>query len=266
MANNTTSDPSVVAQFAQELNKEEQVVIATVAPSNSDVILPGGFLAKDGSLIKYAEVRELNGMDEEAVSKAGSAGKALAAMLQRGVISIGSNPADKADLDQLLSGDRDALLIGIRRVTFGDTIDMEITCPHCTTELEVTVDLIDDIPVKSMDDPINDRTFTYMSKKHGAVVVGLPTGAVQKKLIENAEKTSSELNTLLLAGCLKSLNGEPSIGATTALTLGMGDRQAIITEILTRNPGPRLGEVKTTCEACGEDIPTPLSLADLFRL
>jgi len=266
MSNNISTDPALISQYAQDLEKGPEVEIKTVAPSNSNVILPGGLLAKDGSLIKYGEVRELNGMDEEAISKAGSAGKALAAMLQRGVISLGTNPVDKADLDQLLSGDRDALLIGIRRVTFGDTVDYEFPCPHCNTDLEVAVDLVKDVPVKELDDPINDRTFTYMSKKHGAIVVGLPTGAVQKKLVENSDKTNSELNTILLAGCLKSINGEPSLGASTALTLGMADRDEVINEIIKRNPGPRLGEVKTTCEACGEDIPLPLSLADLFRL
>jgi hypothetical protein len=266
MTNNISNDPALITQYAKDLEKGPEVEIKTVAPSNSTVIFPGGFLAKDGSLIKYGEVRELNGMDEEAVSKAGSAGKALAAMLQRGVVSIGANPVDKADLDELLSGDRDALLIGIRRVTFGDTVDFEFPCPHCNTELEVAVDLVKDVPVRELDDPINDRTFTYMSKKHGAIVVGLPTGAAQKKLVENSEKTNSELNTILLASCLKSINGEPSLGASTALTLGMADRDAVINEIIKRNPGPRLGEVKTTCEACGEDIPLPLSLADLFRL
>jgi hypothetical protein len=266
MNENMTSDPNLVTQYAQEATKDSAPEIKTVAPSNSSVILPGGFISQDGSLIKYAEVRELNGMDEEAVSKSGTPGKALAAMLQRGVISIGANPVDKADLDQLLSGDRDALLIGIRRVTFGDTIEFGISCPHCITELELSVDLNEDIPIKTLEDPINDRIFTYMSKKHGAIVVGLPTGLVQKKLIENSDKTNSELNTILLAGCVKSVNGEPSIGATTALTLGMADRENIIKEIFERTPGPRLGEVTTTCEACGEEIPTPLSLADLFRL
>jgi hypothetical protein len=266
MANDIINDPNLISQYTAEVEKGPEVTVKTVAPSNSNVILPGGLLAKDGSLIKYGEVRELNGMDEEAISKAGSAGKALAAMLQRGVISLGTNPIDKADLDQLLSGDRDALLIGIRRVTFGDTVDYEFPCPHCNTDLEVAVDLVKDVPVKELDDPINDRTFTYMSKKHGAIVVGLPTGAVQKKLVENSDKTNSELNTILLAGCLKSINGEPSLGASTALTLGMADRDEVINEIIKRNPGPRLGEVKTTCEACGEDIPMPLSLADLFRL
>jgi hypothetical protein len=46
----------------------------------------------------------------------------------------------------------------------------------------------------------------------------------------------------------------------------MADRTKIVDEIIKRNPGPRLGEVKKACQACGEDILLPLSLLDLFRL
>ena len=56
------------------------------------------------------------------------------------------------------------------------------------------------------------------------------------------------------------------MGASTVLNLGMQDRSKIVEEIINRNPGPRLGEVKKTCKACGEDIALPLSLVDLFRL
>jgi hypothetical protein len=263
---NFTSDPNAINAAAAELNNPDTPAIKTVAPSNTEVSLPGGFIAGDGSLVKYAEVRELTGSDEEAISKSGSIGRVLVAMLQRGLVSIGDQPAKKDDLDSLLSGDRDALLIGIRKVTFGDSIEYTINCPSCSTELDVAVDLNKDIPYKELEDPINGRSFTYKSKTKGEIVVSLPTGLTQRKLLENNDKTRAELNTILLAGCVDSVNGAVSLGASTVLGLGMADREAIIAEIVERNPGPRLGEVKTTCEACGEDIPMPLSLADLFRL
>lgn len=266
MSNNMSSDPTVINNLADKLLEEPAPEIKTVAPSSSDVTLPGGYIAGDGSLIKYAEVRELNGMDEEAISKAGSTGRALVTMLQRGLVSLGMEKPDREAFDSLLSGDRDAILIGIRRVTFGNDINFEFPCPHCKTDLAVQVDLGTDIPYKTLDNPIEDRTFVYESAKAGTIVVSLPTGATQKKLLENSDKTSAEINTLLLAGCVVSINGLASMGASTVLKLGMKDRENIISEILTRNPGPRLGEVKTTCEACGEEIPMPLSLADLFRL
>ncbi|CAB4128180.1 hypothetical protein UFOVP225_12 [uncultured Caudovirales phage] len=263
---NFTSVTSVVEAAIAEVNEEPEVVIETVAPSNTDVLLPGGFIAGDGSLVKYAEVRELNGVDEEAIAKTGTPGKALMAMLQRGLVSIGTEKATKEDLDKMLSGDRDAVLIGIRRVTFGDEIDFEFPCDNCKTDLKVTVNLATDVPYKNLEDPIEDRRFVYQSKSLGEVKVSLPSGLTQRKLLENIDKSRAELNTILLAGCVDSIGGVGSLGASSVLKLGMKDREQLVNEIITRTPGPRLGEVKTTCEACGEDIPMPLSLADLFRL
>ncbi len=262
-----TSDPAALQAAVEGIDaKPAKVEIKTVAPSSNEVSLPGGFIAGDGSLIKYAEVRELNGADEEAISRAGSTGKALMSMLQRGLASLGSSSVNKEDLDRLLSGDRDAILIGIRKVTFGPTIEFQFPCDACRTDLVVTVDLDEDVPYVTLEDPIADRQFTYTSSTKGEILVSLPTGITQKKLLENVDKTRAELNTILLAGCVDSIDGSPSLGAPSVLTLGMADREEIVSEIVKRNPGPRLGEVKTTCEACGTEIPMPLSLADLFRL
>lgn len=261
------TDPAVLQAAIEQIDaKPAKAEIKTVAPSSNEVLLPGGFITGDGSLVKYAEVRELTGADEEAISRSGSTGKALMSMLQRGLVSLGSSSVSKEDLDRLLSGDRDAILIGIRKVTFGSTMEFQFPCDSCRTDLVVTVDLDEDVPYVNLEDPIEDRQFTYTSKNSGEIKVSLPTGITQKKLLENTDKTRAELNTILLAGCVDSINGSASLGAPSVLKLGMADREAIVTEIVKRNPGPRLGEVKTTCEACGEDIPMPLSLADLFRL
>ena len=264
MAEQLVTDQSLLDKLTKSI-EEPTVEVKTVPPSNSEVTLPGGYINREGSLVKYAEVRELTGVDEEAISKAGSIGRALNVMLQRGLVSLGMEKANKEDLDSLLSGDRDAILVGIRCVTFGSKVDFNITCPFCKTALDVTVDVKDGIPVRELKDPLEDRNFVYQSKL-GEVLVSLPNGSVQRKLMENTDKTVAELNTMLLAGCISTINGAPSLGAVSVLKLGMSDRSQIIEEILTRNPGPRLGEVSTACEACGEDISMPLSLADLFRL
>lgn len=262
----TTTDPTILEELTKKATEEPSVEIKTVPPSNSEVTLPGGFINREGALVKYAEVRELTGLDEEAISKAGSVSRALLVMLQRGLVSIGTETANKEDIDRLLSGDRDAILIGIRKVTFGPIVEFSITCPSCRTGLDVDVDLNVDVPYKELDNPVEDRNFVYDSAKHGLIEVSLPTGSTQRKLMENTDKTVAELNTILLAGCIDTVNGQPSLGASSVLKLGMADREKIINEIIKRNPGPRLGEVTTTCEACGLDIPMSLSLADLFRL
>ena len=259
------TDADLVSQFAAKAMEEPAQVIKTRAPSESDVELPGGFIDTDGELITTAEVKELTGADEEAVAKAGSTGKALNVLLQRGLVKLGSRAATKEDLDTLLSGDRDAILLGIRRVTFGANAEVSVRCMHCADEHDTEIDLFSDVPVTKLEDPIEDRTWEVETKK-GMAVISLPNGVTQRKLMENYDKTPAEINTLLLSGCIMSINGSPSSGATTALSLGMADRTKIVETIITRNPGPRLGEVTKACKACGELMELPLSLLDLFRI
>lgn len=258
------TDADLINKFAKKAMEEPAQEVETKAPLGPEVKLPGGFIEK-GEVIKTAEVRELTGIDEEAIAKASTTGKALNVLLQRGLVKIGSRDATLADLDNLLSGDRDAILIGVRRVTFGDTLDLSVICGNCAETQDVSVHLEDDVPTQTLNDPIIDRTWRVETKK-GYVTVTLPTGITQKKLLENSDKTSAEINTLLLSGCVLSVNDQPSMGASTVLNLSMADRSKIIEEILERNPGPRLGEVKKTCRACGENIALPLSLVDLFRV
>ena len=259
------SDPQLIAQAAKQFAEEPVVVVTTQAPSSNEVKLPGGFINREGALIKYAEVRELNGADEETIARSGTTGRALATMLQRGLVSLGMDSTSKEDLDTLLSGDRDAILIGIRKATFGVDIEFDVRCQHCNAEQTSVVNLDTDVPVKSLNDPVEDRKWVYESSI-GPVTLTLPTGAVQRRLLENSDKTPAEMNTILLAGCVGSINGSPSIGASSVLKLGWKDRDKLVAEILDRNPGPRLGEVKKDCEACGESMDLPLTLATLFRV
>jgi len=260
-----SNDPKVISSAIEEVTKEGAVTITTLAPSSNEVSLPGGFITQEGTLVKYAEVRELNGSDEEAIAKAGSLGRVLNTILQKGLVSLGGEKVTKDSFDELLAADREAILLGIRRVTFGDTADFNVVCVGCGAESVVEIDLIKDIPVKELDNPIEDRKWE-VELKSGTAVVGLPTGHTQRVLMENADKTTAELNTILLEGCVLAVNGKGSLGTSTVLKLGMADREKLIAEVLEKNPGPRLGEVTKTCEACGEKIETPLSLVALFRL
>ena len=259
-----SSDTKVVNAAIAEAFKEEPVKVNTEAPANNEVSLPGGYISPGGILVKYAEVRELNGSDEEAISRAGSLGKSLATIVQKGVISVGGEPVGRDTLDDMLSADRDALLLAIRRITFGDAIEYRALC-NCGVEQIIDIDLANDVPMKELDNPIEDRNWSVKTKS-GDVVLSLPTGITQKRLVEATDKTTAELSTILLSGCVMSINDKISVGSASVLKLGMGDREKLIEEIIAHNPGPRLGEVTKTCEACGESMETPLSLVALFRL
>jgi hypothetical protein len=259
------TDAELVSKFAEQAMKEPEKIVETRAPSASEVELPGGYITFEGKLITTAEVRELTGADEEAIAKAGSTAKSLHVLLERGLVKIGDKEATKDDIDLLLSGDRDAILLGIRRVTFGESLDLKLRCPSCNVEQQSDVHLLKDVPFITLKDRVNDRHWVVQTKS-GPVELGLPTGVVQKKLMENTQISVPEVNTILLAGCINTINGQMSVGTSGPLSLGMSDRSKIIDSILEKNPGPRLGEVKKVCKACEEEIQVPLSLVDLFRL
>lgn len=152
------TDADLVNKYAKKALEEPEKVVETKAPLGPEVKLPGG-LIENGELITTVEVRELNGVDEEAIAKASTTGKALNILLQRGLVKVGSREATLADLDNLLSGDRDAILIGIRKITFGKTMEFSIVCGNCAVEQPVSIDLEDDVPVKKMADQVVDRTW-----------------------------------------------------------------------------------------------------------
>ena len=259
------TDAELVNKFAQKVMEEPEAKIVTRAPSDNTVTLHGGYIAADGSIVKTAEVKELTGEDEEIVAKTGTAAKALNMLLERGLVKVGGEVATKQHLDAMLSGDRDSILIGIRVVTFGKDLVVNAKCGNCQQLQEFTIDLVDDVPVRELKNPLSEREWE-MDTKLGKATIALPNGIVQRKLMDNIEKTSAEINTLILSGCITSINGSPTFGASTALALSMSDRSKIVDEIIRRNPGPRLGEVSKACQACGEGVPLPLSLTDLFRL
>lgn len=263
------SDPNAINALAKEFEEasaaEDKIEITTQAPPSNVVDLPGGFILSNGQLAKQVQVRELIGLDEEELAKATTPNRLLQAVFSRGIVKIGDVDAYKEDLDTMLSGDRDAVILGIRIATFGNTLEFMATCPSCLKEHPVELDLTADIEMRELTDPVGDRAFS-VKLKSGEAMVTLPNGITNKRLLDADDKTTAELVTILLSGCIVSIDGTPSLGVQTALNLGILDRETLVSEIYKRTPGPRLGEVTKACKACGADIPLPLSLASLFRL
>jgi hypothetical protein len=234
-------------------------------PSGEDEMLAGIYNSFTGELINTAEVRELTGADEEVIAKISDYGRSLTTLLERGTVRIGEETATKAVLDKLLSGDRDYLLLKIRIATFGKDIDLSGNCPHCDALQEIKLDLEKDVPLTKLEDPTSDRILT-VNCRIGKVLVEFPNGVVQRKLIESKDKNLAELDTQLLAQCVVQINDNPMIDESHIRALGIQDRRTLLSAISEKNPGPELDKIVKTCTACGQEVPTPLTLADIFRL
>jgi hypothetical protein len=264
---NAAENPALANQLVQQMAKEtepEKELALITPPSETIVTLPGGFVTPTGEVTWEAEVRELNGRDEEAIAKANTVGKVLNTILSRGVVRIGDIPASEDILDQMFAGDRDALLLGIYRVTFGDSANVPAFCSGCKEYKSIQVDIEEDIKTRKLDDPIADRRFTVSTKKHDYTVV-LPSGKVQKELTLNADKTLAELTTMLLEGTVIEIDGSGVMSRGQIQSIGVADRRAISVELDKRSFGPILDEVKATCPECGGEVVAPINIGTLFR-
>ena len=260
-ANKVAADAIALAQqeAAVAVSKPEPVKL----PPNTTVELPAGLTDPfTGQVINTVEVRELTGVDEEFISKISELGKALLSILDRATVKIGDEPATKEVIDALYAGDREMILLAIRNATFGPEVKLGPgNCPDCGKEQIFEIDLVNDVPIKKLE----DSPEFLVSCNVGDVVVTLPTGSTQKALISSTNKTSAELDTILLKNCVKSINGTPLVNPEVVRNLSIRDRKAILEEITNRNPGPQLDQIKKACQSCGTEVPLPLTLAELFR-
>lgn len=251
-------------------------------PADDTVRLPGGLVQhKYGHepviLATEATVRELNGADEEAIYKARrkSPLRLMATILSCGTERLGEHHTNSGLLKDLLIGDRDALILGIRRATYGDEVEYgQVMCAGCEELLDIKVTL-DDIPVKRLSDPVSDTRFQVPLWKGGFAKVRLPNGHDQEAVAEAGETnpaiTDSEVNSVMLSRCVLSVvdkSGEETVTSNNLAAvnrLGLKDRKSILSAITDRQPGPRYDEVKFTHESCGKETALFLTVADLFR-
>lgn len=273
MANNSINaaeNPALANQLAQQAMTgaapiEETKSITLLPPTDGVVTLPGGYLTGLGEVYTTAEVRELNGLDEEVISRQPTIGKALTTILSRAVVSIGNEPATEAMIDNLLSGDADALMLGIYKATFGSTVILNGYDSEAAAAKQVEIDLNKDLTIKSLLNPVEDRVFTVKGKK-ASYTVKLPSRKTQKEMIYNADKTAGELNTILLEGCVIEIDGRAVLSKAQVQAIGIADRKTIIEAITSRNPGPQFGSIQVDCEDCaGGKVDVPISLGAIFR-
>jgi hypothetical protein len=263
---NAAANPALANQLLNQALTEvpQEITPEIISPSDTSVDLPGGYINAAGEVIRTVEVRELNGKDEEAISKAPTLGKALMTILQRGTVKVGDQKVDDKILDTMLIGDRDSILLGILKATFGPKIEIQSYCSGCNDFKSVEINVNDDIKVKVLNNPEEDRVFTVQGK-NTEYVVQLPNGNVQKAMIDNMDKTSAELSTLVLEGTLVRRGNSPVISKNQVQNLSLVDRRTLIEELNKRAVGPQFDDLTIKCTDCEGEVLVPINLGTLFQ-
>jgi hypothetical protein len=269
-------DPTGTAEALQD-SLEDPAPQLSVGPSL--IQLPGGWQPAPGTVCREAEVRELTGDDEEMMARvlasSTGAGQGLTwvrlrkVILERGLVAInGYRVAHNPDIiRQLLIGDRDAILLGIRIATWGPDFEGNIFCRTCNEHKAIIFELDKDIKYKTLDDPATRVHATLRKGRHA--VLRRPMADDEDFAFGDGTATNAEVNSRLLSRLLLSVDGVDMItypdGAMGFVrALGIKDRDLLRVAVNTMDFGPRLGEVVVACPDCDTELSGALGLPTLF--
>lgn len=231
------------------------------------VTLPNG-IASDGKWYRDAQISAVNGEDEVAIrdfSQGLLPVERITSLLSRCLMKLGPKSEVEADdVRALTVGDREALLLHLRRLTYGDKISSLLTCPQAGCGEKMNLELaISDILVlpnqhgeESYEMKLKEKNDDYKIKFR------LPTGVDQEAVVKMSGDDLAAASKRLLQRCIQEMsrNGhkvkyENNLPATVAKALSQRmaelDPQA---EIL----------LKMTCPACQQEFTANFDIGDFF--
>lgn len=160
----------------------------------TDCILPGGLILEDGRKVSRARLRGLTGVEEEWLGEARATPSAVKVtyVLSRCVEWVETAPVDSGLIRRMLVGDRDFLMLQLRRLTLGDNVLAVVACPACQAFMDAEF-RISDVAVE----PRSQVSQWYASQR--GVRFRLPAGADQEAVLG---MSSDEAEQTMLRRCL----------------------------------------------------------------
>lgn len=263
------TDPGLANAIAADLTgPKREVVRMTVQPSNV-VELPGGYIDENDMVHTEARIREITGADEEALAREFRSpnftiAKMVDTILKRTVVSVGNEEASPGLLGRLLVGDRSALLLAVRILTFGSDWEVEeFPCRLCGQTFGVVIELDKDIKTRTLENR-QSHEITVELRNGREAVVSLLTGENQLEMFGDGNRTVPEEQTIAIDRCIRRIDGQPVL-PPLARQMGMADRHKIIDAMIAGQPGPLMEEVSVQCSNCQGEANYAVSLVDLFR-
>jgi transcription elongation factor Elf1 len=243
------------------------------------VRLPIGYTDSSGTVHRDATLRKMTGREEALMADPRlrkNGGRLVTMLLANCIAGLGTLPKIDADVTaRLYSVDRNYLLMELRKVTFGDTLDASYTCPGCGKTTEVT-EYLNDLPVKRLADvtgPVEvavqlEDGFEYEGQVHKSMLLTLPSGIDEEKIAAAGGENPSRAKNAMLARCIRALGslekGEiDALGTHILMELTLGDRRRIDKAIEESTPGLDLTR-EVTCDHCGRTFKSTLDMTNFF--
>jgi len=221
------------------------------------VRIPGGWW-RDGTCLREANLRPLSGEDEAFLLEAGEALTApgrVTALLARCILRLGAEETITPEIVQALTvGDREALLLHLRRITYGERLLCLLNCTRegCGERLDVELS-VGELLVAPYASPQEWHELPVMAGgKSYCVRLRVPNGLDQELVAERAWMDLKDAENFLLQRCVETVRSEDSsvlsiaewpaeLGDEVGSRMGEFDPQA---EIL----------LSLLCPACGHEF------------
>ena len=268
-ANNGSSNEleKVVSQIESEnvrtLNDEIEVGEDGLV---HDVPLLAGYVDKDGVLHTTFTYREMNGKDEEAISKADvrqNGAKMVNVLVERCVTQIGTLTKKECGarwgtvVRELLGGDLDYMAFKIRELSKGKEVEFIHKCPNCGTKL-TTIVSTDEFQIKPyMGQSAIDFSLVRGYKDgrgelHKDGIIRLPNGFDREIVTPLFKKNPSTAMTLMLTRLI-AFNDGALVTQNLVNEMTLRDRE-ILEKIIKENTFGIDTNIEIVCSSCGQDI------------
>ena len=207
MAKAQLTDAQIKAQIIAKTQAKSHTETQSLFPTEI-IGLPSNGLVypKDNPLSAgQIEIRYMTAKDEDILTNQNFLKKGVALDKLYRALVVGNGKGEPVNIDDMIMGDRSAVMLGARMLGYGADYQIEVTHPDTDKKIAHTVDL-NELQPKPLDETLynNTREFEYelpISKK--LIVFKLKT-AVEDKAIERAVKAQEK-------------SGQPARNTTTQL-------------------------------------------------
>lgn len=227
-------------------------------PQGTRITLAQGLFRGD-VFHRVADIAPLSGRAELDLLDASAGGQVAARVVDRllanAVIRIGAlSGLGPDDMAELTIGDRERLLFGLYRISFGHRLSLTVRCTACDEISEI------DIAAEAAPPPEGGPSLLHEAEfRGGAFTYRLPTGGDQAALAAVALNDAEEAAVLLLWRCLER-DAEPTHTPESEAAL----LAAFETALRATDPASD-GLVRIACAACAAENEVLIDAAALLR-
>jgi hypothetical protein len=242
-------------------------------PTSMTITLPSG-LWVDGVHHRQASLRALTGEDESFITETRELwrpAECVTAILGRCLTRLGNldvtNKNSQELARRLTVGDREALMLHLRRLTLGDNLAGVLSCPNpgCSTPVDLALRVADLLLPPYPQPQPEYRAVVQENGLTWQIRFRLPTGQDQE---DASQMTGSQINesaSLLLKRCLLAIVAGESEGTSVSLD---GELPAAIVAalpdlLIERDPQAEV-QLELSCPTCGHKFSALLDTAGYF--